>query len=234
MNKAEPILGFVELKAKNPRLRFTVWMRVNSEPVWGQCLQRRFMREMSEGTLSEQVFKRYLVQEYAFVQTCSSVLGYAIAKAPGVLERHRFAGMALDLTGVQTRYFRRMLKRYGFSPEAIAPEGLSGPPRDFADWMLQKGTQGSYTEILAALVGAEWMYYSWCRAGIKRLPAQSAYAYWIRLHAGGAFKQNVFWMLRQLDRLGPTLAEETQRRVAHIFREVLEWEIAFHDAVYAK
>jgi len=38
---------------------------------------------MTEGTLSEWAFKRYLVQEYAFVQACSGVLGYAIAKAPG-------------------------------------------------------------------------------------------------------------------------------------------------------
>lgn len=234
MSKAARILGFVELRAKSPRLRFTSWMRANAEPVWRQCLRHRFMREMSEGTLSEQTFKRYLVQEYAFVQACSSVLGYAIAKAPGILERHRFAAMALDLTGVQARYFQRMLKRYGLSPDAVTPESISGAPRAFAEWMLQNGASSGYAEILAALIGAEWMYYTWCQAGSRHLPSKPAYAYWIRLHAGGAFKQNAFWMLRQLDQLGPTLAEEAQGRLAHIFREVLEWEVAFHDAVYAE
>ncbi|PZA07548.1 TenA family protein [Meiothermus sp. Pnk-1] len=224
--------GFGELRARGYRLRFTQWMRMNAERAWAQCVRHRFMREMTEGTLSEWAFKRYLVQEYAFVQACSGVLGYAIAKAPGVPQRHRFAGMALDLTGVQTRYFQRVLKRYGLSPDAVTSESVSGTPRAFAEWMLQNGAHSSYVEILAALIGAEWMYYTWCQVGAKRLPAKPAYAYWIRLHAGGAFKKNVFWMLKQLDQLGPVHPEEVQQRLARIFREVLEWEIAFHDAVY--
>jgi thiaminase/transcriptional activator TenA len=234
MGKAARILGFGELRAKNPGLRFTSWMRAKAEPVWLQCVRHRFMREMTEGTLSEQAFKRYLVQEYAFVQACSGVLGYAIVRSPGVAERHRFAGMALDLTGIQTRYFQRMLKRYGLSPDAVTPESISGAPRAFAEWMLQNGASGGYAEILAALIGAEWMYYTWCRAGAQHLPTKPAYAHWIRLHAGGSFKKNVFWMLKQLDQLGQTLGEEAQGGLAHVFREVLEWEVAFHDAVYAE
>lgn len=224
--------GFGELRSRGLRLRFTQWMRMKAEPAWSQCVSHRFMREMTEGTLSEQAFKRYLVQEYAFVQACSGVLGYAIAKAPGVPERHRFAGMALDLTGVQTRYFRRMLKRYGFSPNTVTLESVSNAPRAFAEWMLWNGAHGSYLEILTAFVGAEWMYYTWCWAGAKHPPAQPAYAYWIKLHADGEFKKNVLWMLRQLDQLGPVLSEETQGRLAYVFRKVLEWEVAFHDTVY--
>lgn len=212
MNKPPRIVGisFSELKGRGSRLRFTQWMRKNAEPAWSQCVGHRFMREMSDGTLSEQAFRAYLAQEYAFVQACSRVLGYAIAKAPGIPQRHRFAAMALDLTGVQTRYFRRMLVCYGLSPDAVTLESSSGVPRTFAEWMLQNAEQGSYPEILASLIGAEWMYYAWCQAGIKHLPPNPAYAYWIRLHAEGAFKKNVFWMLRELDQLGPSLAEAAQ------------------------
>lgn len=224
--------GFSKLRTQGFKLRFTRWMRMNAEPAWTQCVGHRFMREITEGTLSEQAFKSYLVQEYAFVQACSSVLGYAIAKAPGTPERHCFARMALDLTGLQSRYFQRMLKRYELSPDTVALESISSAPRAFAEWMLQNGVRGSYMEILTALIAAEWMYYTWCRAGAKHLPANPAYAYWIRLHADGAFKKNVLWMLRQIDQLAPTLSEEAQRGLARIFREALEWEIAFHDAVY--
>ncbi|MFC6963045.1 hypothetical protein ACFQJ8_14900 [Halocatena marina] len=62
--------------------RFTEWLRERSEPDWADATEHRFVRELGDGTLDDALFRRYLVQDYAFVGTLTSAFGYAVGQAP--------------------------------------------------------------------------------------------------------------------------------------------------------
>jgi len=47
--------------------RFTDWLRARSEPDWTDAVEHRFVHELADGTVDDAVFRRYLVQDYAFV-----------------------------------------------------------------------------------------------------------------------------------------------------------------------
>lgn len=58
--------------------RFTDWLRARSEPDWTDAVEHRFVHELADGTVDDAVFRRYLVQDYAFVWTLTGVFGYAV------------------------------------------------------------------------------------------------------------------------------------------------------------
>jgi thiaminase/transcriptional activator TenA len=94
--------------------------------------------------------------------------------------------------------------------------------------------RGSFAEILAAMLAAEWMYLTWCEAAQIQGPRVATAADWIRLHVEPGFRGQVAWLRRRLDQLGPDLPAAEQRRCADSFGRVLALEIAFHHAPYAE
>ena len=47
-------------------------------PVWEQCLQTEFLQKMENGTLSEDCFKSYLVEDSLYLREYSKVFAWGI------------------------------------------------------------------------------------------------------------------------------------------------------------
>jgi hypothetical protein len=62
--------------------RFTGWLRARSEPDWTAATEHRFTEELAADTLEDDVFRRYLVADFRFVETLTATIGYAAARAP--------------------------------------------------------------------------------------------------------------------------------------------------------
>ena len=75
-------MTFEEHRDTDSEARFTDWLRDGAEPHWTRMTTHRFAHELGAGTLGDAVAARYLVQDYAFVNSFVALLGYAIAYAP--------------------------------------------------------------------------------------------------------------------------------------------------------
>ena len=82
-------MNFEERRSTDPEARFTDWLRDGAEPHWTRMTTHRFARELGSGMLDDAVAARYLVQDYAFVNSFVALLGYAIAYAPSMPSKRR-------------------------------------------------------------------------------------------------------------------------------------------------
>jgi len=212
--------------------RFTDWLRDQSEPAWTNATNHKFTRDIALDRLPEDVFRRYLINEYSFVQTSATVLGYAIAKAPGMDEKARLAEALRGLTTDQREFFMKTFDSLGVPAKERDTTISDSRVLSFRDTVLRAASHGGYEETLAAMLAAEWMYVTWSKLAHQERPSRPYYAEWIRLHVTPAFEGHVAWMRDQLDRLGPMLPPYRQADVAYIFKRTLELEIGFHDAPY--
>ena len=81
------------------------------------------------------------------------------------------------------------------------------------------------------MLAAEWMYLTWCKkAAVGH--ATGVRKSWIILHVTPSFRDQVNWMIRRVNELGMVAPANVQEACAVHFRNMLEWEIAFHDAPY--
>jgi thiaminase (transcriptional activator TenA) len=225
-------LTFDEHRDTDPEARFTDWLRDGAEPHWTRMTTHRFAREMGAGTLGDNVAARYLVQDYAFVNSFVALLGYAIAYAPSMPSKRQFAQFAAAVTADENDFFLRSFRELEV-PEPVWKTPELGPvTRDFIDLLQSGGRSGSYAQVLSVLCAAEWSYLTWAKACPPERPRQFWLSEWIELHAIPPFEAFVNWLRKETDRVGASADDETRRVMAANFRRMMELEEAFFDAAY--
>jgi thiaminase/transcriptional activator TenA len=207
--------------------RVTDWLRERSEPDWTAAVDGRFVRELGDGAIPDAVFRRYLEQDYAFVETLTGTFGHALGEAPSMAAKGRFAAFLETLTSDENDYFERSFDALDGDSEADTDEVT----RAFIDLLERAGREGGYAETLAVLVPAEWVYETWA-TGIDGRPEAFYLDEWIALHANPAFVDFVGWLRAELDREGAAAAPRRQRRLDRLFRRTVELERAFFEAAY--
>ena len=212
--------------------RFTERMRARARTTWDAILGHRFFHEVASDTLEDQVFARYLRIEYGFIDTAASAMGYAVGKAPGFRER-RHLGLNLHaLVTDQEQYFVAAFERVGAPSDqrtGLPKQGLAAPLHDI---FLSVAKSEGYEEILACMLGAEWMYLTWCSQAQVTPSTRPALRDWVALHAVGRFAEGVEWIRAEIDARGPALSATRQARLQDLFEQVLAAEFAFHTAAY--
>ena len=212
--------------------RFTDRLRDEAEPHWSRAVGHRFTRELADDVLDDAVFRRYLIQDYAFVDTLTAHVGFAVGQAPSMAEKGRFAGFLSVLTNEEDTYFHRSFGALGVARAewegAAADDVTTALGALFADAQ----AFGTYEAILATLLPVEWVYLSWATSQKDKRPERFYYAEWITLHTDPGFREFVDWMRGELDRLGPSLDQEKQAQLADLFRRACVLEVQFFDAAY--
>lgn len=213
--------------------RFTDWLRARAEPDWTAAVDHRFTHEVATGAVADAVFRRYLVQDYAFVGDLIGLLGHAVGEAPDSAAQSRLVEFLAVLTDDEDDYFRRSFDALDVPESARTAPDLASPTAAFVDLFGRAARVGGYAETLAVIVPAEWVYRSWAtRAGTEGEPERFYLVEWIDLHANEGFCETVTWLREELDAVGPRLSPRREARVADLFCRTVTLERAFFDAAY--
>lgn len=185
-----------------------------------------FAMAITTGTVPDEDMRRYLEQDFQFVDSFTALLGAAVAAADTFEARvpyGRFLGQVA--TTEEKTYFHRALEALGGRAEA-APEPVT---RDFRGLMDEVRTSLDYPLIVAVLCVAEWSYLGWASRAGEPLPESWIHREWIELHEGPEFRAWVGFLRGELDRLGDGLDEAGRRRVLGVFSRAVELERRFFD-----
>lgn len=223
---------FANYAAERENPRFTTWLRNRAEPTWTDVITHQFSQQLLSGTIDDDVFQRYLVQDYAFVRTLVGAFGYAVGEAPTMAAKSQLVDFLEVLTADENDYFERAFDALGV-PEAVheSPQ-RSEATRAFQDLLERAVRQGGYAETLAVLVPAEWIYREWATS--RSSPSEPFYlTEWVDLHDNDEFDAFVNWLRAELDREGAAAAPLRQERLDRLFRRTVDLELAFFDAAFA-
>lgn len=212
--------------------RFTDWLRERAEPDWTAATEHRFVREVGDDTVDERVFRRYLVQDYAFVGTLADAVGHAAGDAPAVASKRELAGFLGTLTSDEDDYFERSFDALGVPETDRTAPALEPVTEAFVDLLRRAALEGGYAETLAVLVPAEWIYLTWARGVVDGNRDRFYLDEWVELHANQPFASFVDWLRRELDQHGPGLSARRQRRVERHFGRTVALEVAFFEMAY--
>ena len=207
-------------------------MRKAEEGLWERVVTHPFVRELGDGTLPMEVFRRYFLQDYLFVKSLAKVVGMGVAKAPSLEAARPLSPFLETLLNAENALFFRAFEELGVPPEEyrkaqVLPTGLA-----LANFMLTVAHEGSFAEIVTMLLATEWTYYDWAsrldQAG--KHPPQGAYQEWIDIHAARELGDFVEALKGQVDTAIPA---DVRPRIQEVFRttlryEYLFWEMAYH------
>jgi thiaminase/transcriptional activator TenA len=214
--------------------RFTDWLRKQAEPTWSETAHHRFTRELADGSLADQVMRRYLVQDYSFLDFFVRLVASAIVKAPALADRIPLGRFLGAVSGEENSYFHRAFDALEV-PEADRTRPTLRPTtRMFHELIAEAIMAKGYEETLAPLLVFEWLYNDWATAVADRQPGTFLHREWITIHANPQFDAFVRWLRGQLDRDGPRLSPDRQEQVTKAFCRTVQLEKAFFDDAFAE
>jgi len=209
--------------------RFSDTLRQSCEATWTRAVEHRFVRELGEGRIADDVMAAYLVQDHRFLDSFLVLLGAAIASSDRFESRlvlGRFTGM---VCGEENTYFLRAFDALGVDADTRSRTPDTAPTTGFKAIMREAAATRSYAATLAVLNVAEGLYLDWAQRVPRPLPTNFVHAEWVTLHDNPMFVDFVAFLQAELDRVGPgdaTLAQD-------FFERAVELELAFFDAAYA-
>ena len=211
-------------------MSFTEELQEAAKPLWEKMVTHPFVRELGDGTLHEEKFKLYFQQDHLFLRDWISLLCLGIAKAPDFDAARKLSTFMSQVLGGEEGLFQDAFRDMGLSREDVRNLEALPTTRAFATYLKNIAFQGSFYEIIAALLCVEWTYLDWAKrlAAAGKKPANRYYREWIDIHAGKELDEFVAWLRHTLDEAPITEGQELE----HIFRDCLRYECLFWEMAY--
>ena len=222
---------YEEYAEKHEAPRFTGWLRERAGADWTAATRHKFTRQLGAGELDDDTFRRYLVQDYAFVGDLVGLFGHAVGEAPTMAAKSRLVGFLGALTDEENDYFERSFDALGVAEKRYADPETTEVTRALLDLLGRAAREGGYGETLAVLTPTEWVYLEWATA-VDDDHDRFYLAEWVDLHSNPDFEAFVGWLRAELDREGVTAAPRRRRRLDRLFARTVELEAAFFEAAY--
>lgn len=208
---------------------FSETLRRENQSSWSRSVQHRFVRELSDGSISDQAMACYLVQDHRFLDSFLMLLGAAMATADTLAARLRLGRSAGFVSGEENTYFLRAFAALGLGETVRDGVPDSVPTDGFKRLMQEAAASRSYVAVLAVLCVAEWLYLDWASQASRPFPPNFVHHEWITLHDNPDFRVFVAFLRSELDRVGPHDADIAR----DFFSRAVMLEEAFLDAAYS-
>ena len=217
----------------NPKLeKFSEYLRNSSGKLWNEATNHKFTNELKNDKLEKHIFKKYIIQDYIFIETLVTLIGKAVYLSPNMNSKIKWANFLYAITSDENNYFQRSFDALDISKEERTNTKLFLTISDFSKLMLEVANTGTYEEILAVILAAEWVYYTWASNAKKPYPKRFYLSEWITLHNNSSFKATLDWIKKELDITSQKLTISEQHKVANLFIKIVRLEVSFFDDCY--
>lgn len=196
---------------------------------WDVACGHPFTVALGDGTLPTAAMADYLVQDYAFVGTLVSMVGFAVGKAPNIGAQARLSAFLAAVTSDENTYFQRSFDALQVPAADRSRPALREVTKQLIAAMQEAGGQGSYGEILATLLPAEWIYLTWAEAQAAKAPEAFYFREWIDLHVNGNFRAFVLWLKAETDEAAKTASADERQAMVARFARMVQLEVDFFD-----
>ncbi len=200
------------------------------DDVYAAILAHPFLRGLTDGTLPEETFRHYVVQDAHYLRDYARALAVCGARAPDEDAVVMFCEHAAGAVEVERALHASFLADWGLGPGALDDVPPAPTTLAYTSYLLATCHAGSWAEAVGAVLPCYWIY---ARVGAELLERGSPdplYQRWIDTYGGEEFAGIVRAVLDVTDRLGEGLSEAEEARVARHFRTTSRFEWMFWDA----
>lgn len=207
---------------------------LNTEDLWVKAADKPFVREMAEGTLSEDRFRNYMLQDYLYLQDYTDILRLTLTHTddPSLTG---FLNRIIEETEHETyRVHLPNMRRLGISDDEIVGAGREPVIEEYVRYIRSQLESLGLRAGLTALLQCSWVYAYIGQKTDERYHQKiqtSPYRSWFEAYACDDYvRANELW-ISTLDDLCTDLNEEETDRLCRIFRTCAVYENRFWDAL---
>jgi thiaminase/transcriptional activator TenA len=211
---------------------FTASLWSAAAPIQARILAHPFLAGLADGSLDEDVFRGYVVQDSHYLKGFARALALAAGRAPADDEIVFLATAGAEAITVEHELHEGFIAAFGLSPAGVAATPRSPTTTAYVDFMLAHAAAGAYEDGLAAVLACFWIYREVGRELVAGGSSDPHYQRWIDTYAGDEFSAQVDELLRIVDRRAVALDAAARERFTAIWLTGCRYEWCFWDAAW--
>jgi thiaminase/transcriptional activator TenA len=198
-------------------------------PIYESIIHHPFIKGLTDGSLSEESFKFYVIQDALYLREFARSLSIAAAKAPEddwiIMFNEHSAGALKVERALHDSFFRDFhLKKKDIVSTALAPTNLA-----YTSYLLSTAYSSPFHEVIGALLPCYWIYWEVGKALISRGSPNPLYQRWIDTYGGEEYARIVKAVLNITNKIARDLKEDQKEAMKKHFITTSRYEWMFWD-----
>lgn len=191
-----------------------------------------FNEELAAGTLSQERFQHYIVQDAHYLVAFGRALSLAAAKADDADAIVQFAESAKVAILVERSLHADYFARFGLSQEDFEGTPLSPACHHYTSYLMATAWGAPFPVVLAALLPCFWIYAEVGKDIHGRAASPNPYQAWIDTYASEDFDEAVRGVIATTDRAAAKASAETVEQMHAAYTDAARLEWMFWDSAY--
>ena len=206
-----------------------------TEDIWAEYHTHPFVRGIADGTLDEEKFRYYMVQDYLYLIDYAKVFAIGVAKARDPETMRLFAGYVHQILDGEMDIHKGYMQRLGIPLEEAERAPVALDNLSYTSSMLRVAYDEGPAEIAAAILSCALSYEYIAKEIVARDPAAADhpfYGEWVRGYADPGYAESNQVLVDLTERLTRDYSEAQLEHLTEIFSACSRYEGAFWDMAW--
>lgn len=206
-----------------------------TKDIWEAYNEHPFVLGIQNGTLDQERFRYYIIQDFLYLEEYAKVFALGIAKAKGPETITLFSRYVTLLTEGEMDIHRGYMGKFSVSREELEATPRALDNLSYTSYMLRVAYEEGEAEILAAILSCAYSYEVIARKIVERNPAaleHPFYGDWVKGYADPHYSEANILLLETTDRLTQHYTEQQIRHLVDIFTACSRYELAFWELAW--
>jgi len=212
--------------------KFTDQLWGGIAPIYQAILTHPFVAGLTDGSLPEDHFRYYVIQDAHYLRDFAKSLAAAAASAPRdewteFLSEHARATLVVE-RALHDSFFRD----WDLTPEQVYATPVAPTNLAYTSYLLRVARGGSFEEAVATLLPCDWIYVEVGRELEKKGSPNPLYQRWIATYASEEVWAIVKRLIDIVDAAAEGLSESRRDLLRHHFTVASRYEWMFWDMAW--
>lgn len=214
--------------------KYTQYLWEKIAPIYQATLDHPFMAGLIDGTLPEDVFRQYAVQDAIYLQAYARSLSLASARAPKDEWCEMFAEHARGILVDERSLHETFFGGWGMTPEDVYSTEPLPTTAAYNAYLLSIAGNRPFEEIVGVVLPCYWIYYEVGKELGRKGSSNPLYQQWIATYEDEAFGDVVRSVIDVLDDVSDGLPEDRLTLIERHFVMTSRYEYMFWDAAWQR
>lgn len=197
--------------------------------IWNECVKHPFLQQLSDGTLPEEKFKNYIIQDSIYLREYARCFAGAMYKSKNIADIKRYYSILAFVNESESCVRKKYLASWGLSDEDVDKMEQLAPNKAYTQFMLDVCEKYGDAHILMAVLPCMFSYYYIFKQLCDENPNIRQSRYWdmINDYTLDQYRDDCFDWGRFAEEKCSQCDEETKKQLIEIFKRSSEHELAF-------
>ncbi len=214
-------------------MKFTESLWVSIGDIYDKILKHPFIGGLTEGSLDEEAFRFYVIQDALYLKDYARGLALLGAKAPQDQWLMMFVGHAREVIVVERALHESFFKDWKLTEEDVYSTPMAPNNLLYTSYLIRTAYERPFPEVLGCFLPCYWIYWEVGKELERRGSPKELFRRWIQTYSGEAYASVVRQMLEVKDQVAQELKENDLDLIRDHFRvtaklEYLFWDMGFH------